>query len=396
MASPPRRQGWKALAALLLAAAAGGSLAEAPILVTILSPDPAQAAFGEVEFAVEVSAPEPIQQVEFLLDGTVRARDDSPPYRVTIDAGDSNVAKRFTAVAYGLSGKRGSATIVTPSVAIDLKVEVALQQLYVTVTRDEQPVSDLERDAFRIFDSGVEQRLVTFARGDIPMTIVLLLDASESMTGSRLQAALRAAHEFLHRLQPLDEAMALVFSDRPLQMTRFSSGDSVSGALAAIAPESGGGTALNDHLYAALRLLDARQGRPVVLLLSDGADTLSLLRIADILWKSRRSDAVLYRIRPTEAGEPIAFATSWRGFQENRSEIEGLAQIIRESGGGVRSVPSAHLEVAIGAVLDELRQQYVLGYYPTARSRDGTWRPVRVEVTVPGLRVRTRTGYIDR
>ncbi len=395
MASWRQRHGWRrAAAALLAVAAAGGLRADEPAPLRILSPTGTEAVFGEVEFVVEASAPEPIARVEFLLDGVLRARADAPPYQVTVDAGQRNAEKRFTAVAHGLSGRRWTATVVTPRIPIDLEMQLSLQQLYVTVTRDGRPLPDLRREDFRVFDGEVEQRLVTFEQGDVPMTLVVLLDASESMRGERLAAARSAALALCDRLQPLDEAMVLAFSDRPLRLSRFGRGEPLRGALAEI--EAGGGTALNDHLYAALRLLDARQGRPVVLLLSDGADTLSFLGIEEVVWKTRRSDAILYRLRPTAGGaEQVAFATSWRGFRENRDEVAGLEEAIRASGGRVDSVPSGELAEAIQAILTELRQQYALGYYPTTRNRDGSWRPVRVEVTVPGAWIRTRSGYFD-
>lgn len=380
--------------ALLLGVAHGGAAAAEPIQVWITRPTEGEAVFGKIWFEVEVQANEPLTRVDFFVNGALRTRDDTRPYRALVDAGEENVPKRFTAVAHGLSGATGSATVVTPGIPVDLEMDLALQQLYVTVNREDEAVLGLESSAFRIYDGGVEQKLVTFERGDAPFTAVLLVDASESMRGKRLQDALGAARRFLAELRPLDEAMVLVFSDRALHTTAFQRGATT--LVTPVGLEAAGGTALNDHLYTALRILDTRLGRPVVLLLSDGADTLSYLGIDEVRWKLRRSDAVLYRIRPMVGGaEPTAFATSWRSFQQNHHEIEGLEAALLESGGRVHVVPEERLEEAILAIIEELRQQYVLGYYPSTRARDGAWRPVQVEVDSPGGKVRTRSGYVD-
>ena len=378
---------------LSLTAVSWGLTPNSPIRVVITSPDAEVAAFGEVVFSVDVTAEEPIDKVDFFVDGTLAASDDRPPYRVTVDSGERNVEKRFTAVAHGLSNETGSASLVTPSVAVDFEVELSLQQLYVTATRNDEPALDLERDDFRVFEAGIEQELVTFGRGNIPMTVVLLLDASESMRGARLEAALRARNELLHKMGALDEVMMLVFSDRTLRVEPFVLGGTA--PVASTRVEAMGGTALNDHLYAALRLLNTRLGRPVVVLLSDGADTLSFLSIDDVRWKMRRSDAVIFRIRlGTGGADQLAFATSWRGFHETRTEVSGLEDAILESGGRSHSVTTERLEETVAEVIQELRQQYVLGYYPRPQVSEGTWRPIRVEVDAPGVRVRTRSGYV--
>ena len=138
-------------------------------------------------------------------------------------------------------------------------------------------------------------------------------------------------------------------------------------------------------------------GRPVVVLLSDGADTLSFLGIDDVRWKMRRSNAVIFRIRlGTGAADQLAFATSWRDFHDTRTEVSGLEEAILESGGRTYSVPMERLEETVAQVLQELRQQYVLGYYPRTQVSEGTWRPIRVEVDAAGVHIRTRSGYVAR
>jgi Ca-activated chloride channel family protein len=192
----------------------------------------------------------------------------------------------------------------------------------------------------------------------------------------------------------LDEVQVMLFSDRPLAATRFSNQSEVLLAGLAGLP-AGGGTALNDHLYASLRLLDERQGRRVVLLLSDGADVLSTLRMRDVLWKVRRSDALIYWIR-LGRGALGQFSSAWRDYAANEEERRGLEQAVRYSGGRILDVEGvAQVETAFREVMRELRGQYVLGYYPPARRGAGDWHDVRVDVDATGTELRYRPGYYE-
>ncbi len=382
---------------ILILLCASRLLGAGRIQIVLTSPSSDTPVFGEVVVSAEVTADEPVARVEFLLNGRPLGFDEAAPYRIVVDVGDENDPRVFSAVARTTSGLEAMATVVTPAVQIDMGVELWLRQLYVTVTIEGDPVLDLERNDFTILDGGVEQELVTFERGDVPMTIAVLIDASESMRGRRLEAALQAARTFLSLLAPLDEAMVMVFSDRLLRITPFSfEPEQLVAGLEGI--EAHGGTALNDHLYAALRLLDQRQGKPVVILLSDGADTLGYLDIEKVLWKVGRSNALIYRIHvPAEGTGRPAFASVWRDFAANELQLDGLEEAIEGSGGRVRFVADIReLGAALGEVLDELRQQYVLGYYPSDQHHDGAWRALEVIVSRPDVVARTRSGYIDR
>lgn len=375
---------------------AGGLVVAQEIEVTITSPTGDHAVFDRVEVTALVEAQVPIERVEFFLDGRRFATVARPPYSAWVDVGEENAVRHFTVIAVGSSGARVGAAVSTPAVEIDFVVDAPLQQLYVTATREDRPALDLQQTDFRILDSGVEQELITFERGDVPMTIAVLVDVSESMRGEQLRVALDAARGFLSRLSTLDEALILTFSDRTHRLTTSSSEiGSLAEALDDLQP--GGGTTLNDHLYLALRLLEGRQGRPVIILLSDGADTLSFLTMEEVLWKVHRSNAVIYRIHLHPIGiRSVPLATAWRSTEEHADEVEGLEEAVDDSGGRVTALARIEeLEQALDEVLLELRQQYVLGYYPTDPKDDGTWRPVRVEVGKPDIELRTRAGYID-
>jgi Ca-activated chloride channel homolog len=362
-----------------------------------VSPDAGEGIYGPVDITAHVETSEPIDHVEFFVDGRSVGVVTSPPWTVTFDVGYENREHDLRLVAVLTGGEQVEARRRTGTFTVDDSLEIELRQLYVNVMSAGQRVPDLERSDFNIIDGGRHEQIVTFEHGDIPMTAVLLLDCSGSMKGERFQAAVRGARTFLRRMAPLDEAKLMLFSDRLLGMTPFTRDAGVlEEALESVEPV--GGTAINDYLYAGLKLLDGRQGRRVVVLFTDGLDLHSLLAMRDVLWKAQRSQAVLYWIYlrdPSESG-PVEISTAWRGYEGNREEFKLLHRAVEESGGHIAELDSpSELEGAFGEIMDELRQQYVLGYYPQETHRDGSWREVDVRVKRLGAKVRTRLGYID-
>ncbi len=386
--SPPRLALW---ALLLLPAAAGAS----ELFVFIDSPEPAPV-MGEVDFAVRVEPRAETLRVEFWVDGEKRGEATEPPFRLRLDLGDDNRAHRLEARAFDLAGGSTSAFLVTPAIRVDMEVDVELQQLYVTATDDAGWALNLTRADFQIFDDGLSQQIVTFARGDVPMAAALLVDASASMRGRRLRFAVRGAKAFVREARASDEVSLQLFSDRLLFASPFVSDlGAQEAALAAV--EAAGGTALNDHLYRALKQLEARQGRRVVVLLSDGFDSHSTLEIEEVVWLARRSRAMIYWIRLDFGLGDASRYSAWKGPDDYRRQIAQLTQIVEEVGGRVVVLDDIEqTEAAVGEIVTELRQQYVLGYYPTIARGDGSWHKVRVRVDRPGVSVRSRGGYLDQ
>ena len=385
---PPGRAA-AALAALLLAAPPATALD-----VLLRGPQPGKPAFGELTLEAEVLGGEPIAAVEFRVDGEVAGKLTRPPWRLDVELGDDNREHLFEVTVRTDSGDSVTARTRTPRVRVDAAIDLELQQLYVTAGGGAGSAPALGRDDFRILDHGRQQRIVTFERGDAPLTAVLLLDTSDSMRGDRLRTAVGGARAFLDGLRELDEATLTLFADRRRHASEFSRDlELLTAGLDAV--EAGGGTALNDYLYYALRLLEGRQGRRVVIVLSDGIDVESALDAGDVRWAARRSQAMIYWIRLDAGRELGRFATSWRSSGEYIAEIETLERTVAESGGAVYPIAGVEgAEAAFRAILAELRGQYVLGYYPSRNLDDGSWHPVTVWVPRP-YRVRTRDGYID-
>lgn len=381
--------GWVPVLVLVAAGAA-----QAAVSGQIVSPAPGQPIFGKTEVQVAVSSTENVTSVEIFVNGKLVGASTKAPWTVTFEAGEQNVKREIKAVVHGASGATASHTVLVLPVQIDDQLDLRLQQLFVTVTRGQARALDLGEGDFKIFDNGKRQDIITFGRGELPLTAVLLLDTSESMQGDRIKYARSGAASFLNGLKDVDEASVVLFSDRLLRATEFVSDKKVL-SRALQEAEAVGGSAVNDFLYMSLKLLEPRVGRRVVILLSDGADVHSVVPMSEVLWKARTGQAMIYWIQLDE-NKHKSYVSSWRSVEENDEEYKTLIKTVEESGGRIEKISDAsQLEGAFQAILQELREQYVLGYYPSDIKKDGRWHEVKVDVERGGVRARTRDGYLD-
>ena len=363
--------------------------------VALLSPPRGQTLFGEVEIVAEVVPAEEVARVEFLVDGEIVGTMTSPPFRQVVDLGQENQEHLIKVRAVDRGGGVSETSLTSPAIFVNDQVEARLQQLYITVLDGDQRVLDLTRSDFGITDNGVAQEMVTFSRGEVPLAAAVLIDASSSMRGRKLRFALRGAVSFAELLTPEDETSILLFSDRLRFASAFS--NDTAGLTAALAEvEAVGGTALFDYLYRALKQLEARQGRRVVILLSDGVDSHSTLRMQNVAWLARRSRAMVYWIRIDPSDSREFRYSSWKDPDRYRDEYRMLGEIVVETGGRIVTLQQIEeTERAMQEILQELREQYVVGYYPSTGHSDGKWHKVGVRVGRPNLKVRARDGYID-
>ena len=330
------------------------------VRVAITSPVAGESVAGTVTVAAEVAGADAISHLEFRVDGRVAGRATPPPWELAVDVGLDNVAHRFEVVAFTAAGEAARAAVVTPHIHVDEEVSFQLQQLYVTASRADRRVDGLDRGDFSVFDDGDKQELITFERGDVPFTAVILIGAT----------AFLAAGD--PRAQALDGV------------------------------EADGGTALNDQLYVSLHLLEQRQGRRVIIMLTDGLDSHSVLAIDDVLPLAGRSRALLYWVRLVKGGptspdlDPRGQHSAWRDGSGHRRQIEALERAVVNSGGRVAMIRSAEeMAPTFTGILAELREQYVLGYYPSGARNDGAWHAVKVKTPFAGVEIRAASGYLD-
>ena len=386
----PRTVARVATAVALLLAVAPAAAEDEELSVLLMLPAYGQALFGEVEVEADIYPPDAdIERVLFFLDGEMQAVIGQPPWKVMIDAGQENVEHVFEVMVQAEGGLTASSSVHTPRIKTDDEVAVELQQLYVAVERRDQRVLDLEREDFTVIDNGARQELITFESGEVPFTAVLMVDASTSMKGDRLRIALEGVTAFVESMRELDQAKLMLFSDRLLYESPFTSFGSVI-TLGLKAVEAGGGTALSDHLYVGLKRLEERQGRRVIVVLSDGIDVESALAMDHVRWRANQLQPVIYWLR-TNWGEKEGDRQSmWRTSEEHRLELEGFEQAVEESGGRTETITDiSQVGDALKRILDDLRNQYVLGYYP---SQKGGQHRVDVRVAT-NADVRARGSY---
>jgi len=369
--------------------------------IRITNPPHGVPAFGVLELKAEVDSKTPLQHVEFFVDGVSVGRVDHPPFTLPFDIGQSNTVHHVRVVAKDVFGDSLESSITTGSIAVNMEVDVELLQLFVSVTDDlGQRVSDLTELDFQIHnDRGRREKITTFGGGDLPISSVVLVDSSESMQGRRLDAAIESARAFTSQTREGDETMVALFSDRLLRTTAFTRSTelfdaSLHGVVAA------GGTAVNDHLYYALNRLESRLGRRVIVLLSDGHDISSVLDMEQVQWRARRSQAMIYWIRLEDQAsgplEPPSFNSNWRDIVGNRRQFDLITDSVIESGGRIISISNlVEIPGAFSTIVQELRDQYVIGYHPIDRRFDGSWRRLEVETKRYGMNVRARAGYVD-
>jgi Ca-activated chloride channel family protein len=389
-------------ASLLAVAILGCASAAAAVELVFLRPMAGEPAYGAVEVNVAVvPADAALQRIEIYLDGKRVGVLDRPPYRVVADAGLDNAEHRFEAVAYAGGRAVASTSIRTPRFQVDEEIKVELRQIFLNVGRRDGSVPVLGKGDFSLSDEGDRQEITSFERGDVPFTAALLVDASTSMQGGRLEAALDAARGFVSSLRSLDEVKLMLFSDRVQGETPFTSIPTVlSVGLAGVKAQ--GGTALSDALFLALKRLEERRGRKVVILLSDGIDIESVISMEEAARLARRIQASIYWLRlrkPSEiaqAGLPVARFSVWRNAQGHRRELDALAEAVADTGGRIQPIDSLdQVKGALAGLLGELRSQYILGYYPSASLGAGKWHDVRVQVQGMGYVVRAQKGYTE-
>ena len=389
--------GLAAVAALLAGWPAFSAAASpAPLAVAFLAPAGAEPLIGVVDVRLRVSGgASAVTRVEIYVDGVLALTMLKAPWRAQVDVGPEPHPHRLEAVAYARDGSSASASLDAQALRTDLEIAVNLQPVFVKVRRNGQPVRGLRPEDFVIHDDGIEQRLVTFEYGSIPFNAVLLLDASASMAGERLRAAVAGTESFVRALQPLDQTKLMVFADRLLHETPFTNLPAIL-TLGLSGVEARGGSAVSDALALGCARLEGERGRRVLVLLSDGLDVDSVLDVEVVRRAARRAQAVVYWLRTGSAvGDGAAYVTLWRQPETNARIVRGIGELVTESGGRTLEVATPEaVGVRLAEVLSELREQYVLGYYPSVLKGSGSWHALRVEVRGGG-EVRAQRGYSE-
>jgi Ca-activated chloride channel homolog len=271
-----------------------------------------------------------------------------------------------------------------------IRVNVRLVRMLVTVKdATGQLIGSLNKNDFTITDNGAPQDIAVFERQtEQPLSVALLVDSSAS-TGIQLHYELDSVSKFLRALLSegnSDDTVALYsFNWRVNLLTsftrRFSRVDQQLKLL-----KSEGGTSLYDAIWLASRDLESREGRHVMVVVTDGGDTTSVKDYHHALESAQRADTVMY---------PIIVVPITNDAGRNTGGEHALTTLAAGTGGRV-FMPSANAELdrAFSEILRELRTQYMIGYYPKGvpLTKD-RFHILKVNVRDRNLRVNTRSGY---
>jgi len=260
-----------------------------------------------------------------------------------------------------------------------------LVSLFVTVTdRDQRLVPDLLVEDFEVLDNDRPQPIVFFQNEIQPITVVVMLDTSASMTGS-LDLLRDAAEQFLIRLFPDDRAKVGAFNDR-IEVTAEFTGDRDDLIAAMRDQDFGNGTRLYDAMALSLDELNGIEGRKVVLVFSDGEDTTSRVGLGDVIERARDEEVMVYAI-----GLEMNY---FDGVRQVRSQPDrGMRRIAEETGGGYFELRrTADLAPTFTRVAQELHSQYVIGFAPT--NLDGRVHELEVRVKRGNMTARARRSYL--
>jgi VWFA-related protein len=295
-----------------------------------------------------------------------------------------------------------------PQATQTLKAQTTLVNVFVTA-RDKKNgiIADLTQNDFKVSEDGQPQEVAFFSKEvNMPITLGLLIDTSGSMynvIGAEQDTASRFLREVMRKK---DEAMVISFDfdvdlladftedtnvlERAIRRTSISSVAGGGPVTPGTIPQgnNAGGTDLYDAVYLACHdELATEAGRKAVIVMSDMEDTGSKLRAQDAVEACQRADGVIHVLLISDAG----FSQGFGAFGGGPAVARRMSE---DTGGRVINVHNEKsLEKAFDVISEELRSQYVLGYYPTNEKRDGTFRKIKVDIARPDVKVLARKGY---
>jgi Ca-activated chloride channel homolog len=270
------------------------------------------------------------------------------------------------------------------------KVDVKLVRLLVTVKDSKGTLmGSLEKPDFAVYDSGVKQEVAVFEHHTaLPLSVALLIDTSGS-TATNLRYETTSLEKFLRALlregNPDDSVALYAFNDEVIRLNSFTRREErLNESLRTLKARAG--TSLYDAIHLASRELNGREGRHVIVAVTDGGDTTSVKKYADAFESAQNVDAILY---------PILVVPITNDAGRNLGGERALDSLASGTGGRVfQPMGASELDEAFTQILRDLRTQYLVGYYPRNVPPDAPrFHPVRVELSRKDLRATTRTGY---
>ena len=295
----------------------------------------------------------------------------------------------------------------------DIRVDVDLVTVACAIdNHDGTPAANLKAEDFRLLDNGQPRAITNFwQESDLPLTVALVADVSGSQAGY-VRSHRQVIAQFLKQvIGPRDRAMVVEIAQKSWLISGLTgSGADLAAAVERIGETSGrtspllgpscrnesfphscGGTALWHGLYYTARELQAVAGRKAIIVLSDGLDTGSDIRLTDLIEKAQSVGTVVYTIK---YASPMRFLSISAAIVQAASR--GLERLSREPGGLTYPNPGRHTAEVFSKIEADLRNLYVLGFTPPPGTRDGSFHKLEVKTVRRDVVVRSRSGYWAR
>ena len=257
--------------------------------------------------------------------------------------------------------------------------------LYVTVTDEtKRLVPNLTKDDFVILDNEKLQEISLFDNEILPITVVVMLDTSASMT-LNIDFVRQGAEQFLLKMLPDDRASVGAFNDK-IQFASVFSSNSDEQVAALEELDFGNPTRLYDAIDASLTRLQGIEGRRVVLVFTDGDDTASKTSQGPVLERARNEEVMIYAIGLQ--------SDYFNGQMRVRTRPDrGLRKVAEDTGGGYFELQRKDdLGPTFSRVSEELHSQYLMGFTPAVL--DGKVHKLEVRVKQPNMTARARKSYL--
>ncbi|HEY7287305.1 MAG TPA: VWA domain-containing protein [Vicinamibacterales bacterium] len=261
----------------------------------------------------------------------------------------------------------------------------AIVSIFATVSdADRRLVPGLELDDFEVLDNEQSQPIVIFDNKVQPITVIVMLDTSGSMTNS-IALLRQAAEQFVLRLLPADHARVGAFNDKIQLSSKFTNNrDELVSDIKDL--DYGNGTRLWDAVNLSLDELKGVEGRKVILVFTDGDDTASKASLGKVTDRARDEDVMVYSI-----GLESEYFDGQRVVRTKPDR--GLRKISDETGGGFFELKkNTELASTFTRVAQELHSQYALGF--EAKQLDGKLHKLAVRMKKPGMTARARRSYM--
>ncbi len=321
-----------------------------------------------------------VSRVQFYADGRLVCNVMEPARaECTWDAGAEVKEHVIRVVAVLPDGGRIVTSGRTRGLDLAETVIVDVVQITAVIADGGRLVKDMPKSAFVVREDGVKQAISHFSAEGSPLEISIAVDVSESMTNSMPQLK-NSVQKFLTALGPDDQVTLSAFNDNFFTLTRRQT--SAEQRLRAVDRLSAwGGTALYDVIIRGLQQLSRQPGRRVLVVFSDGDDRNSHATLEGVERAVRSSDATLFMV------------ALGRGVRDLKLK-SGIERLVDLSGGRALFVErSDQLDQPFSDILEELANQYLIGFQSTNPKRDGAWRELKVEVPGTGYSIRARQGY---